>query len=102
MTPQQTPEHPSTNTDYDPSKDIFSPFAEAIRVQKYAHTLASGRKETWSETAHRVSNSVFDVIPQATQNLRTNVARSIEQRQFIPGGRYLYAAGKKFHQTQWV
>lgn len=82
-------------------------FAHDIYKQKYAH-----EGEEWGDTAKRVSEAVlpslfytdgvrkgkFEVseILTATQEVRG----LIEDRKFVPGGRYLYAAGREFHQTQ--
>jgi ribonucleoside-diphosphate reductase alpha chain len=73
----------------------MSSFAENIFRQRYS----LDGQETWSETAFRVAYNVmrsvglpFDLIC-AVQDI-------ITERKFLPGGRYLYAAGRKFHQTQ--
>lgn len=81
-----------------PYKLEFSPFAEAIRLQKYAHVLPNGEKETWAQTAKRVAHHVIASVP-AAKSLGKEVEQAIYQRKFLPGGRYLYATGKKFHQV---
>jgi len=79
--------------------DQFSPFAEAIYKQKYAHTKEDGTKESWEEIAARVA---FHVGTAAGLDHDTGQALQdlIAQRKFMPGGRYLYAAGRSFHQVQ--
>jgi ribonucleotide reductase alpha subunit len=77
-------------------KTEFSPFAEAIRTQKYP---GGGSTETWPETAHRVAHTVLSAV-NATDSLKAKVEQAISDRKFIPGGRYLYATGKRLHQTQ--
>jgi ribonucleoside-diphosphate reductase alpha chain len=78
--------------------DKFSVFADTIIQQKYAHDLDGG-KETWSQIAYRVASSVLKTV-KAPKSQITETAKLIEDRIFIPGGRYLYASGRPFHQTQ--
>lgn len=78
----------------------FSPFAKAIMEQKYAHDLDDeGRKETWEEIAHRVATSVMKSVG-ADRKLVKEIERVIAERKFMPGGRYLYASGRPYHQVQ--
>jgi ribonucleoside-diphosphate reductase alpha chain len=76
----------------------MSDWAHSIMLQKYAHTLADGSKETWEQIAARVAKSVLENTPAA--HLIPEVEAAIRERKFLPGGRYLYAAGRDFHQTQ--
>lgn len=88
--------------------DKFSPFAEAIYKQKYAHIKEDGTKESWEEIAVRVATQVINAIPSSAYidgdrpwfALKTDLTELIRDRKFMPGGRYLYAAGRPFHQTQ--
>jgi ribonucleotide reductase alpha subunit len=77
----------------------FSQFAEAIYKQKYSQTGKTGVKENWYEIAARVSVAVGlgTKLSQAETNALYDL---ICERKFMPGGRYLYAAGRPFHQTQ--
>jgi ribonucleoside-diphosphate reductase alpha chain len=77
----------------------MSAFATEVMQHKYSHTKKDGTKETWSEIAHRVPTNVFKAV-DAPKSLVQEAIRRIELRQFIPGGRYLYAAGRPYHQTQ--
>lgn len=77
----------------------MSAFAKTIMDQKYAHTLPNGAKETWAQIAHRVATNVMSAVG-ASRDLTREVEHLIAQRKFIPGGRYLYAAGRPFHQVQ--
>lgn len=83
----------------DPKLLQFGPFAETIRVQKYAHDLKEGGKESWQDTANRVARVILKSVG-APKSLVDETAHRIATRQFIPGGRYLYAAGRPFHQVQ--
>ncbi len=80
--------------------DQMSPFAQTIFNQKYARTLRSGRQETWAEVAKRVASEVMGAVPEASEELVREVELAIRNREFIPAGRYLYAAGRPFHQVQ--
>jgi ribonucleotide reductase alpha subunit len=75
----------------------MSPFALSIMQQKYAHTVG-GRKESWREIAHRVATNVMSAAP-VSKDLTREIERVIAERKFIPGGRYLYAAGRELHQV---
>lgn len=79
----------------------FSEFAEAIYKQKYAHTKEDGSQETWPETANRVASEVLSAVPTDDAGpLCSATYELIRDRKFIPAGRYLYGAGRAFHQTQ--
>lgn len=56
-------------------------------------------KESWNQIAHRVATNVLGAV-NAPQDLVDETERLITQRKFMPGGRYLYAAGRDFHQVQ--
>lgn len=77
----------------------MSQFARSIMDQKYAHTLADGTKESWEQIAERVAQNVLSVLDVDQTTIR-RVAKLIADRKFIPGGRYLYASGRPFHQVQ--
>ena len=67
--------------------------AETIFKQKYS----KDGKETWRDTAYRVVNAV--VGPRFPE-LVEEMTQAIVDRKFMPGGRYLYASGRPFAQTQ--
>lgn len=67
--------------------------AHTIYKQKYS----LGGEEEWPDTARRVVEAVMGpLLPHLVEPM----IRAITQRKFLPGGRYLYAAGKPFAQTQ--
>jgi ribonucleotide reductase alpha subunit len=74
----------------------MSTFASTIMNGKYAHTKPSGHKETWSEISYRVSHSVMEKY--VSPSIVKTVYSFIDKRQLMPGGRYLYAAGRKYPQ----
>ncbi|APC46344.1 ribonucleotide-diphosphate reductase [Streptomyces phage BRock] len=70
----------------------MSVFAETIYKQKYAQ-----EGEEWGDTARRVISTVMaPYFPEDVEKL----TQAVTDRKFMPGGRYLYATGKPFHQTQ--
>lgn len=78
--------------------DTMSEFAHAIMTQKYSHVMKNGENEQWANIAYRVAKNVLKAVgASAKQIARTQ--ELISQRKFIPGGRYLYAAGRQFHQV---
>lgn len=77
----------------------MTPFAERIFKHKYAHTKSDGTQETWAECAKRVTKHVMKSV-NAPKSLVKEIEQAIAEMKFVPGGRYLYAAGRPFHQTQ--
>lgn len=68
-------------------------FAENIFRQKYSRD----GQESWADTSARV---VHAVCGQYLSSEEQEIIYSyILDRKFIPGGRYLYASGRPFHQT---
>lgn len=75
----------------------LSVFSQTILDHKYAKVKADGTKENWNDIASRVSYNVVDTyLPRKTKQIESIIA----SREFMPGGRYLYAAGLPFHQVQ--
>lgn len=77
----------------------MSEFARTIMLQRYAHELKDGSKEDWNNIAYRVSKHVLKSV-HASKSLIERTHVFIRDRKFIPGGRYLYASGRPFHQVQ--
>jgi ribonucleoside-diphosphate reductase alpha chain len=76
----------------------MSKFAEAIMKQKYSHNLKTGELESWENIAYRVSKNVMKAVG-APSDLTDSIRKIIYERKFIPGGRYLYATGRPYHQV---
>lgn len=74
--------------------DVFSSsFAYDIFMQKYS----MDGKEGWVDTCKRVvTHVVGDKLPP---DIRDGILQAMISRKFIPAGRYLYAAGRDFHQV---
>ncbi len=70
----------------------MSRFAETIYQQKYS----MNREEKWPDTARRV---VEHVVGPLFPELVEPTINAIVSREFMPGGRYLYASGRENHQT---
>lgn len=77
----------------------MSVFAKTIMEQKYSHTKKDGTPETWEDIAYRVAKNVMKAVG-ASKELIKDIEKMIAERKFIPGGRYLYAAGRPYHQVQ--
>ncbi|MCX9024656.1 MAG: hypothetical protein OIN85_01005 [Candidatus Methanoperedens sp.] len=74
--------------------DVFSTkFAHDIYLQKYSKDGV----ETWDDTAKRVTEAVCSQLLDS--KTKEKIYNIILERKFIPGGRYLYAAGREFHQV---
>lgn len=76
----------------------MSVWARTIMEQKYSHKLED-RLETWEEISYRVARNVLKSV-NASKSQIDQTAKLIADRKFIPGGRYLYASGRPFHQVQ--
>lgn len=76
-----------------------SAFAQTILNAKYAHKKPDGTLETWNDVADRVTANVMARVP-TTRDVSQYINQLIRERKFIPGGRYLYASGRPFHQVQ--
>jgi ribonucleoside-diphosphate reductase alpha chain len=77
----------------------FGSLAQTIIQNKYAQYPNIGDKQTWLEISKRVAENVLSVVP-ASRDLIDELAYRIAIRQIIPGGRYLYASGRSYHQVQ--
>ena len=82
-----------------PNPVVMSDFAKSIMEQKYSHTLEDGSKETWENISYRTAKHVMKAVG-ASKAQTKEIQELIRKRQFVPGGRYLYATGRAFHQTQ--
>jgi ribonucleoside-diphosphate reductase alpha chain len=77
----------------------MSGFAKTIMEQKYSHIKKDGTLETWEDIARRVAKNVMRAVG-AEPALVKEIEKMIAERKFIPGGRYLYASGRPYHQVQ--
>ncbi len=76
------------------SYDVFSnSFSQEIYKQKYS--LAG--QEEWADTCNRVVTAVCGQLLDSKS--KDKILKYMNERKFIPGGRYLYSAGRAFHQV---
>jgi ribonucleoside-diphosphate reductase alpha chain len=74
--------------------DVFSnKFAHDIFKQKYS----MDGQETWEQTCRRVVEAVCNQL--VNNKTKEKIFKLMLERKFIPGGRYLYSAGRSFHQV---
>lgn len=74
--------------------DVFSnKFAQDIYLQKYSLNA----QEKWEDTAKRVVTNVCGQL--LSKEDQEEIYKIIRDREFIPGGRYLYSSGRPFHQV---
>lgn len=74
--------------------DVFSSkFAQDIFLQKYS----LNGTETWENTCKRVVENVCGQLLDTKD--KNEIYKIMLERKFIPGGRYLYSAGRAFHQV---
>lgn len=79
------------------------PFKTAIAENIFYNKYAQGRGDTWRNLAVRLVDDVCGRMGgEARQNLLSNedlkdLTKFITEMKFIPGGRYLYYAGRALH-----
>lgn len=80
----------------------MSSFARGVYEQKYAWKDDDGHvTEDWPQTAVRVVHHVLGSLGYEELDPEYQaLCRLVANREFIPGGRYLYASGRGLHQTQ--
>ncbi len=76
----------------------MSAWADTIMKQKYSHLNKEGEKESWENIAYRVSKKVLQAVHAPASQIE-ETRKLIAERKFIPGGRYLAATGRLFHQV---
>jgi ribonucleoside-diphosphate reductase alpha chain len=82
------------------SNDVFhTSFAYNIAKLRYLWDLKDGTKETWAQLSHRVAKNVMGAV-EAPKELAQRIEKAILNREFVPGGRYLYASGRPYKQCQ--
>lgn len=77
----------------------MSEFARTILEQKYLWK-EKGEK-TWDDVSYRVTKNVMRSVGYKMNDpLSKEIFSAISNKKFFPGGRYLYATGRPYHQTQ--
>lgn len=79
--------------------DNSNVFSNTITEQKY---MWKEKGETeWAHIAQRVVKNVLKAIDiKMTNPVAKELVQAITDKKFIPGGRYLYASGRQYHQVQ--
>jgi ribonucleoside-diphosphate reductase alpha chain len=77
----------------------MSEFSENILDHKY---LWKDKGETsWDNVAYRVTKNVLHAVDvKMSDPLAKDLLKAIKEKKFMPGGRYLYASGRPYHQVQ--
>lgn len=76
----------------------FSPFAERTMLAKYALKDSHGNPtEHWPDISRRVVGAVGASWLSKEEN--RELVELVSSRKFLPGGRYLYSAGRPYHQV---
>ena len=73
-------------------------FSDSIMNLRYSREI-NGKKETWEDISHRVPENVFTATPNVSKAVISAVQWAIQERKFIPGGRFLAQAGREYHQV---
>lgn len=73
-------------------------WSTTILSQKYSHDKKDGTKETWEDVADRVGRTVLKAVGASKSQINETI-EIIREKKFIPGGRYLYATGRQYHQV---
>ncbi|VVB52914.1 Vitamin B12-dependent ribonucleoside-diphosphate reductase [uncultured archaeon] len=76
----------------------MSKFASDIMRQKYSHKNKEGEVESWENIAYRVSKKVLQSVHAPASQIEAT-RKMIAERKFLPGGRYLAATGRLYHQV---
>jgi len=78
-------------------KSAYDVFTNKYSYDTFLQKYSKDGVETWADTAKRVVESVCAQL--VDNKTREKIYQLILERKFIPGGRYLYAAGREFHQV---
>ena len=73
----------------------LSTFSDTILVHKYLNKELG--ETCWDDVARRVA---WEVVGKLYPSKYQAIYKAIKEKKFIPGGRYLYAAGRPYNQTQ--
>ena len=79
-----------------------NPFRTTLGENVFKNKYAQGHQDNWKNLAIRCVSDVCGtmgngVLPILGEEEREQLVQYIDQMKFIPGGRYLYYAGRKLH-----
>ena len=78
-------------------KDTFDVFSNKFANDVFKQKYSMNGQETWAETCRRVTDAVCNQLLDTES--KEKIYKYMLDRKFIPGGRYLYSAGRSFHQV---
>lgn len=73
------------------------PFQNKLSHDIFMQKYSMDGQESWDDTALRVTEAVCG--QHLNSETKEAIYEMIKARKFIPGGRYLYSAGRPFHQV---
>jgi ribonucleoside-diphosphate reductase alpha chain len=76
------------------TRDVFQ---TSLAANVFRSRYSMNGQETWDQTCRRVVDAVTgQFLPES---IKAEIYEAMCARKFIPGGRYLYSAGREFHQV---
>ena len=78
-------------------KDTHDVFSNKFALDVFKQKYSMNGQETWAETCRRVTDAVCNQLLDS--DAKEKIYQYMVDRKFIPGGRYLYSAGRSFHQV---
>lgn len=78
-------------------KDTHDVFSNKFALDMFKQKYSMNGQETWAETCRRVTDAVCNQLLDSES--KEKIYNFMVDRKFIPGGRYLYSAGRSFHQV---
>lgn len=78
-------------------KETFDVFSNKFTHDTFKQKYSMNGQETWAETCRRVVDAVCSQLLDTES--KEKIYKYMLDRKFIPGGRYLYSAGRSFHQV---
>lgn len=76
---------------------LYDVFVNKFSYDRYLQKYSMNQQEKWADTCRRVVTAVTGQLLPA--DLQEEIYQFMLDRKFIPGGRYLYSAGRAFHQV---
>lgn len=78
-------------------KNGFDVFYNKFSHDTFLEKYSKDGVEAWADTAKRVTEAVCSQL--LDNKAKEKIFNYILERKFIPGGRYLFSAGREFHQV---
>lgn len=78
-------------------KSDFDVWSNSFTYNIYLQKYSMDQQESWSDTCKRIVDSVCGQL--LSHEDQEKIYNYMLERKFIPGGRYLYACGRPYHQV---